>query len=158
MHRHGGQFLRRLVPNYAVVFRVGWVHLQVTLSHRRPYSAISVLKNLILYAGEKYLRFNFRKFLIVCVAEFLRVWIYKILNKKLLLYSIVLYIGLTFMSKQNFRMKHKCLYRRCPWCNGYCRRKWTRRYEFKSWTRLIAFNIALIAFGKVWIQLFSLQL
>ena len=29
---------------------------------------------------------------------------------------------------------------------------------FKSWTRLIAFHIALIPLGKVWIQLFSLQL
>ena len=38
------------------------------------------------------------------------------------------------------------------------RRKWTRRHEFKSWTRLIAFHIALIPLGKVWIQLFSLQL
>ena len=47
---------------------------------------------------------------------------------------------------------------RCPWCNCYCRRKWTRRHEFKSWTRLIAFHIALIPLGKVWIQLFSLQL
>ena len=47
---------------------------------------------------------------------------------------------------------------RCPWCNGYRRRKWTRRHEFKSWTRLIAFHIALILLGKVWIQLFSLQL
>ena len=28
----------------------------------------------------------------------------------------------------------------------------------KSWTRLIAFHIALIPLGKVWIQLFSLQL
>ena len=46
----------------------------------------------------------------------------------------------------------------CPWCNGYRRRKWTRRHEFKSWTRLIAFHIALIPLGKVWIQLFSLQL
>ena len=36
--------------------------------------------------------------------------------------------------------------------------KWTRRLEFKSWTRLIAFHIALIPLGKVWIQLFSLQL
>ena len=44
-----------------------------------------------------------------------------------------------------------------PWCNGYRRRKWTRRHEFKSWTRLIAFHIALIPLGKVWIQLFSLQ-
>ena len=45
-----------------------------------------------------------------------------------------------------------------PWSNGYRRRKWTRRHEFKSWTRLIAFHIALIALGKVWIQLFSLHL
>ena len=37
-------------------------------------------------------------------------------------------------------------------------RQWTRRHEFKSWTRLIAFHIALIPLGKVWIQLFSLQL
>ena len=44
--------------------------------------------------------------------------------------------------------------RRCSWCNGYRRRKWTRWHEFKSWTRLIAFHIA----RKVWIQLFSLQL
>ena len=53
-----------------------------------------------------------------------------------------------------------CLYKHrwCPWCNGYRRRKWTRRHEFKSCTRLIAFHIALIPFGKVWIQLFSLQL
>ena len=45
-----------------------------------------------------------------------------------------------------------------PWCNGYRRRKWTRRHEFKSWTRLIAFHIALIPLGKVWNQLFFLQL
>ena len=38
---------------------------------------------------------------------------------------------------------------RCPWCNGYCCRKGTRRHEFKSWTRLIAFHIALIPLGKV---------
>ena len=44
------------------------------------------------------------------------------------------------------------------WCNGYCRRKWTRWHEFKSWPRLIAFHIALIPLGKVWIQLFPLQL
>ena len=37
------------------------------------------------------------------------------------------------------------------WCNGYRRRKWTQRHEFKSWTRLIAFHIALIPLGKVWI-------
>ena len=37
----------------------------------------------------------------------------------------------------------------CPWCNGYRRRKWTRRHEFKSWVRLIAFHIELIPLGKV---------
>ena len=47
---------------------------------------------------------------------------------------------------------------RCPWCSRYRRRNWTWRHEFKSWTRLIAFHIALIPLGKVWIQLFSLQL
>ena len=44
------------------------------------------------------------------------------------------------------------------YANGYRRWKWTRRHEFISWTRLIAFQIALIPLGKVWIQLFSLQL
>ena len=53
---------------------------------------------------------------------------------------------------------HIYIYRRCPWCNGYRRRNWTRQYEFKSRTRLIAFHIALIPFEKVWIQLFSLQI
>ena len=48
--------------------------------------------------------------------------------------------------------------RRYQWCNSYRRRKGTRRHEFKSWTRLIAFHIALIPLGKVWIQLFTLQL
>ena len=48
--------------------------------------------------------------------------------------------------------------RRCLWCNGYRRRKWTRRHEFKTWTRLVHFHIALISLGKVWIQLLSLQL
>ena len=54
--------------------------------------------------------------------------------------------------------KQATLFGRCPWCNGYRRRKWTRWHEFKSWTRLIVFHIALIPKGKVWIQLFSLQL
>ena len=48
--------------------------------------------------------------------------------------------------------------RRWPWCNGCRRSKWTWRHEFKSWTGLIAFHIALLTLGKVWIQLFSLEL
>ena len=47
---------------------------------------------------------------------------------------------------------------RCPWCNGYRRWKWTRPHEFKTWTRVITFHIVLILLGKVWIQLFSLQI
>ena len=47
---------------------------------------------------------------------------------------------------------------RCPWCNGYHRRKWTRWHEFKSRRRLILFHITLIPLGKVWIQLCSPQL
>ena len=43
---------------------------------------------------------------------------------------------------------------RCPWCNSYCRRKWTWWHEFKSWT----LHIALIPLEMVWIQLVSLQL
>ena len=58
----------------------------------------------------------------------------------------------------NIVLRGKRLFWRCPWCNGYRRRKWTWRHEFKSWMRLIAFHIALIPLGKVWIQLFSLQL
>ena len=61
-------------------------------------------------------------------------------------------ISCLFVNKQKDR---SC---RCPWCNGYHRRNWTQRYEFKSWTRLIAFHVALIPLGKVCIQLFSLQL
>ena len=38
--------------------------------------------------------------------------------------------------------------KRCPWSNGYRRRKWTRRHEFKSWTRLIAFHMSTITLGK----------
>ena len=58
-----------------------------------------------------------------------------------------------YFNMRTYMRKHLCL-----WCNGYRRRKWTRRHEFKSRTRLITFHIALIPLGKVWIQLFSLQL
>ena len=35
VHWHEGQCLWRLGPNYAVVFRLGWVYLQESLCHRR---------------------------------------------------------------------------------------------------------------------------
>ena len=34
-----------------------------------------------------------------------------------------------------FIYKYAKLFRRCPLCIGYRRRKWTRRHEFKSWSR-----------------------
>ena len=63
-------------------------------------------------------------------------------------------------SDRNFLLQITTIKRKkkCPWCNGYRRRKWRRRHEFTSWTRLIEFHIALIHLGKVWIQLFSLQI
>ena len=61
-------------------------------------------------------------------------------------------------NEMHMRLKVNKRQWKCPWCNGYHRRKWTRWHEFKSWTRPIAFHIALIPLGKVWIQLFSLQL
>ena len=65
--------------------------------------------------------------------------------------------SITTASPPDCLMSYPHICWKCPWCNGYRRRKWTRRHEFKSWTRLIAFHIALIPLGKVWIQLFSLQ-
>ena len=67
-------------------------------------------------------------------------------------------IYLVFSTHAHTRTYTRIYLRRCPWCNGYRRRKWTRRHEFKSWIWLISFHIALIPLGKVWIQLFSLQL
>ena len=66
-------------------------------------------------------------------------------------------IKVLHLMQSRFSIRNSIIWR-CRWCNGYRRRKWTRRHEFKSWTRLIAFHIALIPLGKVWIQLFSLQL
>ena len=57
-----------------------------------------------------------------------------------------------------------------PWCNGYRRRGGARSVmvivigngygdmSSNPWTRLMAFHKALIPVGKVWIQLFTLQL
>ena len=41
------------------------------------------------------------------------------------------------------------------WCNGYCRRKWTWRQEFKSWPRLIAFSHNTNTLGKGMNQIYS---
>ena len=71
----------------------------------------------------------------------------------LYVYSILLNTGVVF--SEITYLQHLYI---CPWCKGYRRSKWTQRHEFKSWTGLIAFPIALIPLGKVWIQLFFLQL
>ena len=65
----------------------------------------------------------------------------KFLNLKirvfLIIYSIYIYIW------------------KCTWYNGYPRRKWTLRSDFKSWTRLFTFLTALLSFRNIWIQLLS---
>ena len=43
--------------------------------------------------------------------------------------------------------------RRRWWCNIYCHWTWIRQIQFKSWKPLVAFHVALIPLGKVWIQL-----
>ena len=77
-------------------------------------------------------------------------WCVRVTREK---YCLVLFLGNYSSNSDKLSINWRCL-----WCNGYCLWKWTRRYEFKSWTRLIAFHIALIPLGKVWIQLFSPQL
>ena len=37
--------------------------------------------------------------------------------------------------------------RRCPWCNGYRRRNWTRRHEFKSWDDCISHSTNTLGKG-----------
>ena len=37
-------------------------------------------------------------------------------------------------------------------------KKWTNWHGFKSWTRMIAFHIALTPVGKIYIELFTIQL
>ena len=36
---------------------------------------------------------------------------------------------------------------RCPWCNGYRRRNWTWRHEFKSWTDCISHSTNTLGKG-----------
>ena len=35
------------------------------------------------------------------------------------------------MKQKSCKNYDRCRLRRCPWCNGYRRRKWTRQHEFK---------------------------
>ena len=41
VHWHGSQCQRRLVPNYAVVFQLGYLYSPVTLCHRKSLTAIT---------------------------------------------------------------------------------------------------------------------
>ena len=43
-------------------------------------------------------------------------------------------------------------------CKDYHRRKWRQRHEFKFLDEAVAFRIALTLLGKVWIQLFLLDI
>ena len=79
-------------------------------------------------------------------------------NLESLIYHFI-YIYIYILHQHlHFGLQYTHTYDKYVWCTGYRRRIWTRRHEFKSWTWLIAFHIALIPLGKVWIQIFSLQL
>ena len=79
------------------------------------YSAISELKNAVLDVWEKLLSVQLQK-----LADRMPNQIFEVIKahgrstkyqiKNLPSYSIVLLIGLIFMSKQNFKIKHKCKY------------------------------------------------
>ena len=81
--------------------------------------------------------------MILHVCRWICIWVYNIINTQ------------ATCSNESPPPSEEVLNGLCPWCSRYRRRKGTRRHEFKSWMRLIAFHIALIPLGKVWIQLFS---
>ena len=95
----------------------------------------------------------------VCVSAYALIIIVSYSHQLSLSIYLSIYLTLAFLFIVScLSVCTSLIFGRCPWCSRYRRRKWTRRYEFKSWTKLIAFHIALIPLGKVWIQLFSLQL
>ena len=46
--------------------------------------------------------------------------------------------NITTKLESRIRKKNNWLVYFSPWCNGYRRRNWTRRHEFKSWTECIS--------------------
>ena len=92
-----------------------------------------------------------------CLSKKLLSWYSAKIRKRRLTYLMVTLISLALsvesyidiisirnrprLHRTNISKSIKDLWR-CPWCNGYRRRKWTRWHEFKSWTRLTAFHIA----------------
>ena len=71
------------------------------------------------------------------------------ISKNIYIYFVVISIQFNMKSALSINPSIYISLHVCPWCNGYRRRKCTKRHEFKSWTRLIAFHIALIPLGKV---------
>ena len=67
------------------------------------------------------------------------------LNTLICLTFFFLYINpyVNLLNLLNVFTKHELTAGFCPWCNGYHRRNWTQRDEFKSSTRLTAFHTAL---------------
>ena len=82
---------------------------------------------------------NLMLILPICMSIIFEFYLFQIYNGSL---SIYLSMSIHYLSIYLY-------FGRCPWCNGYRRREWTWRLEFKSWTRMIAFHIALILLGKV---------
>ena len=135
------------MPIWSVVFST--LHLRDDLTHKCKIHHNPVLtwpeKNSECDPRNK--RKKFKKW-----KEFIQYMNFKInKSKQSLIVKIKVYVNI-------FKWLIDVIWWMCLWCNGYHRRKWIRRHEFKSWTRLIAFHIVLIPLGKIWIQLFSLQL
>ena len=91
-----------------------------------------------MYVGFHYNIFRFLIKNVFWIVIYMYIYIY------IYICYIYIYIYIIYMIK--------CLY---LFKNLYGR---TWQHKFKSWSSLIAFHIALIPLGKVWIQLFSLQL
>ena len=47
----------------------------------------------------------------------------------------------------NYNWHNRHFHRRCPWCNGYRHRNWTRRHEFKWWTDCISHSTNTLGKG-----------
>ena len=68
-------------------------------------------------------------------------YFYRIRGELIYVLSIVVHIPSTFCPTLGYHQG------RCPWCNGYRRRNWTRRHEFKSWTDCISHSTNTLGKG-----------
>ena len=88
-----------------------------------------VMKSFVPELRSHYVFFEFRYSYVLC---YIYIWTLYVHFTHIRIWVWYTYIQRGFGIKWPSRVDR--------WCNGYRRRKWTRRLEFKSWTRLIAFH------------------